>query len=405
LINGFPPVWVLEGALQHPAQKCTRNLHSGKAIFDDQGSTDQAIDLYVDKFTGQTAAVCVTVCNLTEEANSMTERLRLGVIGAGLKAAEYARSWIHMPELEFVAIADTMEPSRQRLSDVVTGAGQPAPKAFADYRQMLAEYGKNLDIVYVSTPHASHAEQAIAVVEAGIDLFLEKPMVTTTAEAEALIAAQKKTGVTVVTAFQGGLSPLVLDTRRRAIAGEFGELIAIGGMIWESWSSNYVGHWKQQPEISGGGFMFDTGAHMMNTVCLLANDDFAQVSAYMNNRGKAVDIATAVSARLKGGALATLTAAGEGPPGCASTITFFYAKAIVRIDAWGGWREITVDGKPALREQAEILDNPIKNFLAIRAGTMENSGSVTMGLRFARLWDAIKQSAATGGAAITVPVS
>jgi predicted dehydrogenase len=335
----------------------------------------------------------------------MTERLRLGVIGAGLKAAEYARSWINMPELEFAAIADTMETSRQRLSDVVTGAGQPAPKVFADYRQMLAEHGKDLDIVYVSTPHASHAAQAIAVVEAGIDLFLEKPMVTTTAEAEALIAAQKKTGVTVVTAFQGGLSPLVLDTRRRAIAGEFGELIAIGGMIWESWSSNYAGHWKQQPEISGGGFMFDTGAHMMNTVCLLANDDFAQVSAYMNNRGKAVDISTAVSARLKGGALATLTAAGEGPPGCASTITFFYAKAIVRIDAWGGWREITVDGKPALREQAEILDNPIKNFLAIRVGTMENTGSVAMGLRFARLWDAIKQSAATGGAAVSVPVS
>jgi predicted dehydrogenase len=335
----------------------------------------------------------------------MTKVLRLGVIGAGLKAAEYGRSWIHMPELEFVAIADTIETSRQRLIDVVVGAGQPAPKAFAEYREMLAEYGKNLDIVYVSTPHASHAEQAIAVVEAGIDLFLEKPMVTTTAEAEALIAAQKKTGVTVVTAFQGGLSPLVLDTRRRASAGEFGELIAIGGMIWESWSSNYAGHWKQQPEISGGGFMFDTGAHMMNTICLLANDDFAQVSAYMNNRGKAVDIATAVSARLKGGALATMTAAGEGPPGCASYITLFYAKAIVRIDAWGGWREITVDGKPAPREQAEILDNPMKNFLAIRAGTMDNSGSVTMGLRFARLWDAIKQSAATGGIAVTVPVS
>ena len=102
---------------------------------------------------------------------------------------------------------------------------------------MLAECRDELDIVYVSTPHAFHAEQAIAVAEAGLDLFLEKPMVTTVAEAERLIAAQKKSGVTIVTAFQGGLSPLVLDTRRRALAGEFGELIAISGMIWESWSS------------------------------------------------------------------------------------------------------------------------------------------------------------------------
>ena len=332
----------------------------------------------------------------------MSEKLRLGVIGAGLKAAEYAASWARMPEIEFVALADTIPSSRQRLVDVCVAAGAPAPQSFDDYREMLASCRDELDIVYVSTPHAFHGEQAKAVVEAGLDLFLEKPMVTTVAEAEQLIAAQKKSGVTVVTAFQGGLSPLVIDTRKRALAGEFGDLIAISGMIWESWSSNYDGHWKQQPEISGGGFMFDTGAHMMNTVCLLANSDFESVSAYMNKHGKKVDIATAVSARLKNGALATLTAAGEGPPGCASYITFFYSKAIVRIDAWGGWREISVGRNAEPREEAEILGNPMKNFLAIRAGTMENTGSVEMGLRFARLWDAIKESAAAGGVPVRI---
>jgi predicted dehydrogenase len=327
----------------------------------------------------------------------MTQKLRLGVIGAGLKAAEYAASWAAMPEIEFVALADTTASSRQRLIDVCIAAGAPAPKSFEDYREMLAKCRDALDIVYISTPHAFHGEQAAAVVEAGIDLFLEKPMVTTVAEAETLIAAQKKSGVTVVTAFQGGLSPLVIDTRKRALAGEFGELIAISGMIWESWAGNYAGHWKQEPEISGGGFMFDTGAHMMNTVCLLANSDFASVSAYMNKHGRKVDISTAVSARLKNGAMATLTAAGEGPPGCASYITFFYSKAIVRIDAWGGWREISVGRVNEPREEAEILGNPMKNFLAIRAGEMENTGSVEMGLRFARLWDAIKESAAADG--------
>jgi predicted dehydrogenase len=327
----------------------------------------------------------------------MAQKLRLGVIGAGLKAAEYAASWVAMPEIEFVALADTTASSRQRLIDVCIAAGAKEPKSFEDYREMLAQCRDELDIIYISTPHAFHGEQAAAVAEAGLDLFLEKPMVTTVTEAETLIAAQRTSGVTVVTAFQGGLSPLVIDTRKRALAGEFGELIAISGMIWESWAGNYAGHWKQQPEISGGGFMFDTGAHMMNTVCLLANSDFESVSAYMNNHGSKVDIATAVSARLKNGALVTLAAAGEGPPGCASYITFFYSKAIVRIDAWGGWREISVGRVNEPREEAEILGNPMKNFLAIRAGTMENTGSVEMGLRFARLWDAIKESAAADG--------
>ncbi|MEK1930089.1 MAG: Gfo/Idh/MocA family oxidoreductase [Pararhizobium sp.] len=332
----------------------------------------------------------------------MSSKLRLAVIGAGLKAAEYAQSWAAMPELTFVALADVTDASRQRLVDVVTATGAPAPRCFTDYREMLSACRHEIDAVYISTPHAFHAEQATAVAEAGLDIFLEKPMVTTVAEAETLIAAQKKSGVLIVTAFQGGLSPLVLDTCKRAEAGAFGALIAIAGTIWESWASNYSGHWKQQPEISGGGFMFDTGAHMMNTVCMLANSDFECVAAYMNNRGTAVDIVTAVSARLKNGVLATLTAAGEGPPGCASYITFFYSRAIVRIDAWGGWREISIDGKPGVREEAEILGNPMKNFLAIRAGLLENTGSVEMGLRFARLWDAIKQSAASDGQSVFI---
>ncbi|MBS1181159.1 MAG: Gfo/Idh/MocA family oxidoreductase [Proteobacteria bacterium] len=332
----------------------------------------------------------------------MVGRLRLGVIGAGLKAAEYAASWVAMPEVEFVALSDTSPVSLDRLANICETAGAPRPHCFADYRDMLATCGDRLDVVYVSTPHAFHAEQAIAVAERGIDMFLEKPMVTTVAEAEALVAAQKRGKGTIVTAFQGGLSPLVLDTRQRSLAGEFGDLVAISGMIWESWATNYAGHWKQKPEISGGGFMFDTGAHLMNTVCLLANADFSSVGAYMDNRGAPVDIVTAVAARLANGALATLTAAGEGPKGCASFISLFFTKAIVRIDAWGGWREILLDGVAQPRETAEILDNPLKSFLAIRAGTMENTGSVAMGLRFARLWDGIKASAAANGAPVHI---
>jgi hypothetical protein len=45
----------------------------------------------------------------------------------------------------------------------------------------------------------------------------------------------------------------------------------------------------------------------------------------------------------------------------------------------------------------EILDNPLKSFLAIRAGDAENLSTVEAGLRFARLWDAIKGSAAKDG--------
>lgn len=88
----------------------------------------------------------------------MAEKLRLGVIGAGLKAAEYAESWAGMPEIEFAALADTTAASRRRLIDVCLAAGAAEPRSFEDYREMLVQCRDELDIVYISTPHAFHAE-------------------------------------------------------------------------------------------------------------------------------------------------------------------------------------------------------------------------------------------------------
>lgn len=334
----------------------------------------------------------------------MPSKLRLGVIGAGHKAAEYAESWSRMPDVDYVAVADVSAPSRSRFVDICIKAGSPAPQEFEDYRDMLASCRDQLDAVYISTPHASHGEQALAVIETGLDLFLEKPMVTTVAGARALIEARLRKNNTVVVAFNGGLSKLVRDTAKRASAGEFGKLVSVSAAIWESWRSNYEGHWKQMPEISGGGFMFDTGAHMMNTICLLVASDFERVSAYMNNYDKPVDITCAVAARLENGALVTFTAAGEGPKGCASHMTLFYEKAIVRIDAWGAWREIEIDGRPGTREMAEAPHgaDPMRTFLAVRDGSEQNPSTVENGLRFARLWDAIKASAAREGESVQV---
>jgi predicted dehydrogenase len=328
--------------------------------------------------------------------------LRLGLIGTGQMATHYAHSWVSMPEVAFVALSDVNAASRRKFVDICRGAGRPEPREFDDFRSMLTTCRDELDAVYVCTPHALHAEHGIAVVESGLDLLIEKPMVTTVAEAERLISARDQSGSTVVVAFQGALSPLTADTRQRARAGEFGELVSVSATVWENWSSRYEGHWKQQLDLSGGGFMFDTGAHMMNTVCLLADSDCERVSALMNNRKRSVDVVCAVAGRLTSGALLTLNAAGDGPVGCASHLTFFYTRAMVRIDAWGAWREISADGNPGIREEVEIRNNPLKSFLAIRAGSAENLSTVEAGLRFAHLWDGIKASAARSGESVEI---
>ncbi|MES0808924.1 Gfo/Idh/MocA family oxidoreductase [Roseibium sp. SCPC15] len=335
----------------------------------------------------------------------MSGCVRLAIVGAGLKAVEYAQSWLRMSGISIVAVADTSAAARDRFADLCREAGETSPDLFEDVHSLLASCQDRIDAVYLSTPHAFHAEGALAVIDEGLDLLLEKPMVTTQGEAQSLISACSKTNATVVIAYQGGLSPLVSDLGSRASRGEFGELISISGNIWENWSKQYGGQWKQVPEISGGGFMFDTGAHMMNTVCTLANNDFARVSAFMNNRSKAVDIVTAVAARLSNGALVTLNAVGDTPSKCESHITLYFTEATIRVDAWGQWREIVRPDGSVDRKEEEIVDNPLLTFLAIRDGKMPNLSPVENGMRLAKLWDAIKASAAEDGVPVSISAS
>ena len=140
-------------------------------------------------------------------------------------------------------------------------------------------------------------------------------MVMNAAEAHSLIETRDRTGKHLVVAFQGGLSPQIRHAARLIASGALGELRAVTGMIWQGWKDNTAGKWRQIPEIAGGGFLFDSGAHMLNTVCTLAGEDFESVAAWLDNRGTAVDIDGVVMGRLASGALATLNGCGDCIPG------------------------------------------------------------------------------------------
>ena len=143
--------------------------------------------------------------------------------------------------------------------------------------------------------------------------------------------------------------------------------------------------------------MFDTGAHLMNTVCLLAGSEFVRLSAYANNRGRPVDITTAVAGRLEDGTMVTLNAAGSSARKCGSHITLFFDEATVSVDAWGQWIEIEAPDQGTVRHEVEIVGNPLLTFLDVCQNKTANPSTVAQGLRVARLWDAIRESAVSDG--------
>ena len=138
-----------------------------------------------------------------------------------------------------------------------------------------------------------------------------------------MIGARDRTGRLLVVAFQGSLSPQVRRAVEMLRSGELGPVRSISGMLWQNWGGMFAEAWRSRPEISGGGFLFDTGAHMLNTVCDLAGEDFAVISAILDNKGGPVEVNAVIMGRLRSGALVTINACGDTTRSCASDVRVF----------------------------------------------------------------------------------
>ena len=239
--------------------------------------------------------------------------------------------------------------------------------------------------------------------EAGLDVILEKPMVMTAAEAEALIETRDRTGRTLMVAFQGTASTRGTEARRLLRSGELGQTLNISAVVWQDWATNTAGSWRQEPEAAGGGFMFDTGAHLLNTVADLAGEDFIDVAAWQADDDYPVDVRTVVMGRLASGALATMNGCGRAIPSLGSEIRFFTTKAILRTGIYGELLELQREGHQRFRRiPAETPGSVWQRFVHVRAGEAPNPNPAEVGLRMARLWDAIRLSAQNDGAVVTL---
>ncbi|RLT22998.1 MAG: gfo/Idh/MocA family oxidoreductase [Chloroflexi bacterium] len=329
--------------------------------------------------------------------------VRTVMIGCGGMARHHIRNMVKMKDTTQISVV--CEPSAQAYEDTAAlfeEAGLPVPANQPDLAKLLSDHKGAIDAAFIITPHAYHHDQTTACLEAGIDVLLEKPMVMTGAEAESLIATRNRTGKLLVVAFPGSLSPNVRTAVNMLRNGNIGKIKTISGVVWQNWGVNTVNTWRQIPAIAGGGFLFDTGAHLLNTTVDLAGEDVAEVAAYLDNQGRAVETLGVVIARLKSGVLVSLHGCGEAMPSCHSDIRVFGDKGILYTGVWGEKLQVQYDGDtpPATVETAASM-GVWEQFLGVRQGAA-NPCPPEVGLRMARLWDAIQLSAAKGGSAVKI---
>jgi predicted dehydrogenase len=329
-------------------------------------------------------------------------QVRVVLLGCGRMAKEHVQIMLQQQATtRIVVVSEPSDAAYQSLKAIYEGAGLPPPPNQPDLSALLREYAGQLDVAFIVTPHVYHFEQAKACLEAGLDVLLEKPMVVTAEQARELIALRDRTGRLMVIAFNGSLSAQVRHAAALLRSGELGKVLTISATVWEGWATKYAGHWKQNLPISGGGFFFDTGAHMMNTVADIAGEDFAQIGAWLDNLDSPVDVVGVVMGRLQSGALVTMNACGASQHSLGSDIKVFCTNGIIRLGVWGDFYELKRPGEAELSPVTLPATPGVwEQFLAVRGGQLANPSPPEIGLRMAKIWDAIQLSSAQRGAVV-----
>lgn len=144
---------------------------------------------------------------------------RVGLIGAGWYGKSDLWRLVQVAPVEIVSICD---PDTQMLAGAVEIASQrqkskKKPRTYGDYRELLKE--KDLDIVLIGSPDHWHALQAIAAIEAGADVYLQKPISVDVHEGEAILASARKHKRVVQIGTQRKSTPHLIDAKKQIVDG------------------------------------------------------------------------------------------------------------------------------------------------------------------------------------------
>src|SRR5213078_4697398 len=136
---------------------------------------------------------------------------RVGLIGCGWYGKCDLFRLIQIAPVEVVSLCDVDKRMLAEAADMVAArqASKKKPRTYHDYRDMLKE--KDLDIVLIGTPDHWHALQMIAAVEAGADVYVQKPISVDVVEGEAMLAAARQHGRVVQVGTQRKSTPHLID--------------------------------------------------------------------------------------------------------------------------------------------------------------------------------------------------
>ncbi len=189
--------------------------------------------------------------------------IRVGIIGCGRISDLHAQAYLEHPKASITAICDTV-PANLAARGAAWGVAEK--DRHGDYRELLAR--DDVDMVEILIPHHLHATVALAAMDAGKHVSLQKPMANDLADADAMIARAAERGVVFKVFENFVFYPPVERAKALVEAGEIGEIRSIRLKSNPGWSPTAwevpaaASAWRSDAARCGGGpLVFDDGHH------------------------------------------------------------------------------------------------------------------------------------------------
>ncbi|MBQ9664103.1 MAG: Gfo/Idh/MocA family oxidoreductase [Oscillospiraceae bacterium] len=258
--------------------------------------------------------------------------MKYALIGCGRIAVNHIRAVVNNG-LELVAVCDLVPEHIDILFEKTGYTGTPA--RYTDYRVMLAEHPE-LQLVAIATDSGVHAEIALACLDAGLHVIVEKPMAMSMEDADRIIARSRETGLLVSVCHQNRFNIAVQRMRKALEQGRFGRLSH--GSVHVRWNRNRA-YYEQAPWrgkwASDGGALMNQCIHGIDLLRWMLGDEVEEVYGLTRQQFhdylECEDVGLAVL-KFKNGAIATV----EGtvnvyPKNLEETLYLFGEKGTVKL--------------------------------------------------------------------------
>ena len=208
----------------------------------------------------------------------------VGIIGLGNMGLLHMYNCHYMDDVNVNAVADSSKSALKKADSLKT------PNIYSDYRELI-DSSKNLDSVVISLPNFLHFDSIIRSLEAGLDVFVEKPLATTVSESEQIQRTVEKTGQRLMIGYSMRFLKAIEIMKSELDKGHLGSLEIITGESLQNGPLSHgrvpkpVSEWWFDPAKSGGGALLDLGSHLIDLFHFFVGDSrvlFSQLDHRFN---------------------------------------------------------------------------------------------------------------------------